>query len=96
MGLSTVEAHRVARITEFTWSDLLSEIYHTPRLIGSLSVLFPRREARSYYKPVRMVRNLEWLSSSTPLQFNNPNLYHLLYFGFGNARSLAELFQTVG
>lgn len=39
--------------------------------------------------------NLNWLDPTRPLQINNPNFHHLLYHGFGNARSLAKIFHTV-
>lgn len=41
------------------------------------------------------MHNLKWLNPTTPLQINNPNFHHLLYHGFGNARSLAEILHVV-
>lgn len=43
----------------------------------------------------KVMHNLNWLDPTAPLQINNPNFHHLLYHGFGNARSLAKMFHTV-
>ncbi|EJD75512.1 beta-lactamase [Loa loa] len=92
IGLSMTEEHRLARITMPSWSDIFSEIYHTPHLMRNLLFqFFALKDSRIY----KVMHNLEWLDPTIPLQINNPNFHHLLYHGFGNARSLAEIFHML-
>uniref|UniRef100_A0A0R3RJZ1 Beta-lactamase domain-containing protein n=1 Tax=Elaeophora elaphi TaxID=1147741 RepID=A0A0R3RJZ1_9BILA len=92
IGLEMTEEHRVARITMPSWSDMLSEIYQTPYLIKTLLFQFSTAKDSIKYK---VMHNLNWLDPTTPLQINNPNFHHLLYHGFGNARSLAQIFHMI-
>ncbi|MCP9264334.1 Beta-lactamase [Dirofilaria immitis] len=92
IGLPWTEEYRVSRITMPSWSDIISEIYHTPHLIGTLLFrFFPHKDSIIY----KVMHNLKWLDPTVSLQINNPNFHHLLYHGFGNARSLAKIFHVV-
>ncbi|KAL3997788.1 Beta-lactamase family protein [Acanthocheilonema viteae] len=92
IGLTMTEEYRVARMTMPSWSDILSEIYQTPDLTRTLSFQFSALKDSIIYK---VMHNLKWLDPNKPMQINNPNFHHLLYHGFGNARSLAQIFHTL-
>ncbi|CAG9531051.1 unnamed protein product [Cercopithifilaria johnstoni] len=92
IGLTMTEEHRVARITMPSWSEILHEIYQTPYLMRTLLFQFSTLKDSIIYK---VMHNLNWLDPTTPLQINNPNFHHLIYHGFGNARSLAKIFHML-
>ncbi|VDK73440.1 unnamed protein product [Litomosoides sigmodontis] len=92
IGLTMTEEHRVARIVMPSWRDIFDEIYQTPYLLQTLLFQFFTLKESVMYK---VMHNLNWLDPFAPLQINNPNFHHLLYHGFGNARSLAKIFHTV-
>uniref|UniRef100_A0A8R1TL25 Beta-lactamase domain-containing protein n=1 Tax=Onchocerca volvulus TaxID=6282 RepID=A0A8R1TL25_ONCVO len=92
IGLPLAEEYRVTRMIMPSWLDIISEIYHTPHLIRTLLFQFSPLKDSIMYK---VMYNLKWLNPAVPLQINNPDFYHLLYHGFGNARSLAKIFHVL-
>ncbi|VIO95460.1 Uncharacterized protein BM_BM13373 [Brugia malayi] len=92
IGLMKTEEYRLARIAMPSWFDIFSEIYQTPHLMSNLLFQFFTHKDSIMYK---VMNNLKWLNPIIPLQINNPNFHHLLYHGFGNARSLAQLFHML-
>ncbi|VDN86599.1 unnamed protein product, partial [Brugia pahangi] len=92
IGLMKTEEYRLARIAMPSWFDIFSEIYQTPHLMSNLLFQFFTHKDSIMYK---VMNNLKWLNPIIPLQINNPNFHHLLYNGFGNARSLAQLFHML-
>ncbi|VDM91440.1 unnamed protein product [Onchocerca ochengi] len=92
IGLPLAEEYRVTRMIMPSWFDIISELYHTPHLIRTLLFQFSPLKDSIMYK---VMYNLKWLNPAVPLQINNPDFYHLLYHGFGNARSLAKIFHVL-
>ncbi|KAK6046418.1 hypothetical protein COOONC_16077 [Cooperia oncophora] len=90
IGVNLSEERRVARVTLPTFSEMISEVWHDPRVARIVRTFYHADEPCSEHPEGKAMQNMPWIEVSDNCTINSPEQHALeqaAATGIGNARS---------